>query len=393
MSMASKSKDYYQILGVAKEATADEIKKAYRKLAIKYHPDKNQGNTEAEDKFKEVAEAYEVLSDPDKRKAFDRHGYEGVKGQFRGGGFSWDQFHHGQEFEDIFGDVLGSLFGFGGGGGGRARGGKPRGRDLRVRLDVDLKTVLNGGKTEITIKRLETCKPCKGSGAKPGTKSSKCSRCSGSGHIRVSQGFFQLTTTCDVCRGRGEVIANACAECGGEGRVQERVKISLDIPAGIETGTQLRIIGEGEAGPQGSQRGDLYVVLAVEDDPRYARDGDDLHFEQEISIVQASLGDEIEIETPWGPNKLKIPAGAQFGEKVRMANLGIPRDESKDAPRGHLYAHLKVIVPKKLNEKQKEILRQFAEESGFKPGEIHEEKGFFEKAKEAFEDLIGKKED
>ncbi|MBI1785291.1 molecular chaperone DnaJ [Candidatus Sumerlaeota bacterium] len=385
--MASKSKDYYQILGIQRDAGAEEIKKAYRKLALKYHPDKNPGDKEAEDKFKEIAEAYEILSDPDKRKTYDRHGYEGVKGAFHGGGFNWEDFHHGGEFQDIFGDMLGSIFGFGRAGGGGRGGARARGRDLRVHLEIGLDQVIRGSKQEITLKRLERCGVCNGTGAKKGSKPSRCQRCGGSGHLRVSQGFFQLTTTCDVCRGRGEVISNPCGECHGEGRVQEKATIAVGIPRGIENGTQLRIIGEGEAGPEGAPRGDLYVVLTIAEDGHYQRDGHDLHYEQTISFVQAALGDEIEIETPWGKRKLKIPAGSQARDRIKIANCGIPYDDAENSPKGHLFAHLKVVIPKKLTERQKELLREFAKESGEHPGE-ETGKGFFEKVKETFKESL-----
>ncbi len=395
--MASTSKDYYQILGVERTANADEVKKAYRKLAIQYHPDKNPGDKEAEDRFKEIAEAYEILSDPSKRANYDRFGYEGIKGAFhgRGGGFSWEDFHHTQDFEDIFGNLFGGFFGFGGGG-GRSQG-RPRGRDLRVRLEISLDEALKGAKTQITLKRLESCETCTGTGAKKGSKPERCSRCKGAGQVRVTQGFFQLTSTCDVCRGRGEVHKNPCADCQGQGRVEKKAKIEITIPRGVENGTQLRVIGEGEAGSPGAPRGDLYVVLSVAPDERYERDGHDLHYVQPISFVQATLGDEFEIETPWGKAKLKVPAGAQHADKMRLHNHGAPMEDAEDAPRGSLYAHLKIVIPKKLNERQKELMREFSKESGELGHELQEEKGFFERVKEtikdSLDDLMGKSQE
>lgn len=383
------TKDYYQILGVARDASAEDIKRAYRKLALKHHPDRNPGDKASEESFKEISEAYEILSDPEKRQAYDRFGYEGIKGAFRQGGFTWDDFHHAQDFEDVFGDLFGSLFGFSGGRG--TAQGRRRGRDLRVRLDVDLEDVLYGKEVDITLKRLENCETCGGTGAKPGTKVKTCPRCQGHGQIRVSQGFFHLTTTCDVCRGAGQVIQHPCADCGGAGRLNTKVQLKVHIPRGVESGTQLRIGAEGEAGPAGSPRGDLYVVLNIEDDPRYARDGHDLHAERPVSFVQASLGDEIEMATPWGPYKFKIPSGTQTGQRFRINNHGVPRSDSEDAPRGNLYVHVKVQVPKKLSERQKEILREFAAEDG---ETLHEpEKGFFGKVKEAIDEITGKKEE
>lgn len=386
--MTSKSKDYYQILGVARDASAEDVKKAYRKLAVKHHPDKNPGDPKAEETFKEIAEAYEILGDPEKRGRYDRLGYEGIKGTFRQGGFSWEDFHHAREMEDVFGDLLGSIFGFGGNRGG---GGRRRGRDLRIHMELTLEDVLKGKRAEITLKRSETCASCGGSGAKPGSKPKNCARCGGAGQIRVTQGFFHLTTTCDVCRGRGHVIANPCPDCRGQGKTQTKVALPIDIPAGVEHGTQLRVLGEGEAGPDGAPRGDLYVVLTVAEHPRYARDGHDLHCEETINFVQAALGDEVEIRTPWGPHKLKVPAGIDYGGTVRVPNLGAPRGDGPDSARGALIVHLRIATPKKLTDRQKELLREFSREGGEEPH--HEEKGFFGKMKESFEELIGKRED
>lgn len=373
-------KDYYALLGVERGASPDEVKKAYRKLAIQFHPDKNQGNAEAEEKFKEISEAYEVLSDPQKREAYDRYGYEGVKGQFRGGGFSWDDFHHAGEFQDIFGDLFGSLFGMGGGGGGR--GGRPRGRDLRVRLDIDLEDTLFGKETEISLKRLEVCTTCGGSGAKSGSKPKTCQRCAGQGQIRIRQGFFSLATTCDVCGGRGSVISDPCGNCNGNGRTNERVTIKLNVPRGVETGVQLRMLGEGEAGPPGGDRGDLYIALGVREHERYQREGLDLHCEQPISFTQAALGDELTVETPYGPYSFKLPAGTQTGHRFRVPDRGVPRSDAADAPKGNLYVHVRVQVPRKLTERQRELLREFAKESG--ESTANEDKGFFERVKETF---------
>ncbi len=388
--MGSKSKDYYQILGVGREASGEDIKRAYRKLAIRYHPDKNPGDKEAEEHFKEIAEAYEVLSDPEKKRLYDQYGYEGVKGAFHHGGFNWEDFHHAQDFDDIFGNLIGSLFGFGGG--ARTRG-RARGRDIRVHLGILLDDVLHGKESELTLKRLESCKTCGGSGHKAGSKPKKCNRCGGSGQLHVMQGFFHLTTTCDVCHGRGEIVSNPCETCGGAGRTSERAKISLRIPRGVETGTQLRVIGEGEAGPPGSPRGDLYVVLTVENHERYERDGFDLHYEQPISFAQAALGEELEVQTPWGPAKLKIPSGTQPGQQFKIPNHGVPHGDAEKAPRGTLHAHVRIQVPKKLGDRQKELLREFAKEMGEVPGQAHEEKGFFEKMKDSIEEIIGKKEE
>ncbi|HOE97580.1 MAG TPA: molecular chaperone DnaJ [Candidatus Sumerlaeota bacterium] len=379
--MATGSKDYYKTLGVERSASPDEIKKAYRKLALKYHPDRNPGDPEAEERFKEVSEAYEVLSDPQKRRMYDAHGYEGVRGAFRHGGFTWDDFHHASEFQDIFGDLFGNLFGFGSMGGGRSRRGRPRGRDLRLRLDIDLEDVLRGKTSEITLRRLESCLKCGGSGAQPGTRPETCQRCGGHGQLRVTQGFFSLTTTCDVCGGSGQVVRNPCPECGGQGRVKEKVTLKVEVPRGVETGTQLRMLGEGEAGPPGGERGDLYIVLNVRPHKRFVREGFDLHCELPISFPQAALGDTISVETPWGAQELKIPAGTQPGDRFRLHNLGVPQRDHDDAMRGDLYVHAKLVVPTRLTDRQRELLRDYAAASGDE--KLQEDRGFFDRFKQS----------
>lgn len=371
-------KDYYADLGVERGASAEEIKKAYRKKAIQYHPDRNRDNPEAEERFKEIAEAYEVLSDPQKRQRYDQYGYEGIKGNFhgRGGGFSWDDFHHAGDFDDIFGDLFGSLFGMGGG----RRQRVPRGRDLRLRLDVTLEEVLFGKEKELSLRRLERCETCGGSGAKPGTEPKTCPQCQGVGQIRVTQGFFSMTRGCDVCGGSGKVISDPCRDCNGKGRRNEQVSIKLRIPRGIDSDTQLRMMGEGEAGPAGGERGDLYVILNIQPHERYERDGDDLHCEHAISFVQAALGDTVEVETPYGDYSFKIPAGTQPGQRFKIGNHGVPRADHETAARGNLYVHVRVEVPKKLTQEQKGKLLEYAETCGEKVPQA--EKGFFEKFKE-----------
>lgn len=382
--MATGTKEYYQILGVERDASADTIKKTYRKLALKYHPDRNPGDDEAEERFKEISEVYEVLSDPEKRQTYDRFGYEGVRGGFGQGGFRWEDFSHAGDFEDLFGDLFSSFFGGGGGRGGRAQA---RGRDLRVRLDLELDDVLYGKDREISLKRLEPCAICSGSGASEGSTPKTCHQCHGKGQVYRSQGFFHISTVCDVCQGQGRVIDNPCAQCRGDGREETKVRLKIHVPRGIQPGSQLRLGGEGEAGPQGTGRGDLYVVLNVAKHDFYERDGFDLHREYPISFVQAALGDQFEIETPWGKQKLKIPAGTQSGKKFRVADHGVPRADSEMAPRGDLYLYAKVAVPKKLDDKQKELLRQFAEASG--DGLPHEDKGILGKVKDSIEDIMG----
>ena len=257
----------------------------------------------------------------------------------------------------------------------------PRGRDRRIRLEVDLEDVLFGKETELTIKRLETCETCGGNGSRAGTQPRVCARCGGYGQLRIAQGFFSLTTTCDVCGGSGKVIADPCPDCHGQGRVNEKATLKINIPRGIDSGTQLRLVGEGEAGPPGGQRGDLYVVLSVRPHEIYERDGIDLHREFEVSFVQAALGDELTVDTPWGPYSFKMPAGTQPGHRFRINNHGVPRSDSPDAPRGNLYLHMKMTVPRKLSERQRELLREFAKESG--QDLPQENKGFFGKFRES----------
>lgn len=382
--MGSQTRDYYETLGVARDASAEAVKKAYRKLAIKYHPDKNPGDEAAEDKFKEISEAYEILSDPAKRQTYDRYGYEGVKGSFQGrGGFGWEDFHHADEFQDLFGNIFGSIFGFSGGaGGGQRRGG----RDMRVRLGVTLEDILHGKDLDITLKRLEPCTNCGGDGCKPGTRPRTCAQCGGRGQVSVSQGFFHLTRTCDVCRGQGQTITDPCEECRGQGRIEAKVKIKIHVPRGVETGTQIRMSSEGEAGPSGTARGDLYIALTVKESERYVRDGADLHLVQPIRFVQAALGDSIPVETPWGEYKLHLPAGTQTGQRFRVSNYGVPHADYDESPRGNLYIHAKLVTPKKLNDRQKKLLREFAEEAGDEP--VVEDKGFLGKLKDSLEDII-----
>ena len=377
--MAAQAKDYYQILGVGRDASSEDIKKAYRKLALKHHPDRNPDNPQAEEEFKKLSEAYEVLSDPNKRAAFDRYGYEGVKGSFTGGGFSWEDFHHATEFDDLFGNIFETFFGGSMRGAGRR---VERGRDLRVRLDLNLEDVLFGREEEIKISRLEACSTCDGSGARPGTSPRACPRCGGAGRIRIVQGFFSMATTCDACHGRGRIISDPCPDCRGQGRREQQTTLRIDVPRGVETGTQLRLLGEGEAGPRGGQRGDLYVVLAVREHKRYRRDGFNLHVEEPISFTLASLGGELQVQTPYGPKSIKIPAGAQPGHVLRIPNHGVPRGDRDDAPRGALHVRLAVQIPRKLTERQRELLRELARESGESPSES---RSFFDKVREKIE--------
>ena len=301
-------RDYYEVLGVAKNASDEEIKKAYRKLAMKHHPDRNPDDNGAEDKFKEAKLAYEVLSDSEKRSAYDQFGHAGVNqqgaGGFGGGGFS-----------DAFGDIFGDIFG---GGGGQRRDRVYRGADMRYNLEIGLEEAARGTETKIRIPSLEECGTCHGTGAKTGTEPSTCTTCGGHGQVRIQQGFFSVQQTCPRCGGSGKMIANPCETCHGEGRVKKHKTLSVKIPAGVDNGDRIRLAGEGEAGVNGGPSGDLYVVIHQKEHPVFKRDGDDLHCEMPISFATAALGGEVEIPTLDGHAKIKIPAETQSGKVFRL---------------------------------------------------------------------------
>ncbi len=356
--MASK-RDYYEVLGVPRDADADSIKKAYRKLALENHPDRTPGDAHAEQRFKEAAEAYAVLSDQDKRSRYDRFGHAGVDGQAGGGGFA--------NVEDIFA-AFGEMFGGGRGGGGffeqffggGRRGGGRRGASLKVDLVLTLEEVATGSKKTIEIKRPEPCEPCGGSGSKPGTGRKRCATCNGRGQIVRSQGFFAVQQTCPDCHGHGERITDPCPKCRGSGSVPKDVPITIQIPAGIQEGHVERIQGQGEPGEQGGPPGDLVVVIHVQPHPLFVRAGDDLLTQGRISFRQAALGDELEIPTITGETVvLKVPAGTQPGERLRVRNHGLPRPDGYG--RGSLVVHVQVDVPKKLTAEQEKLLLEFDE--------------------------------
>ncbi|MFW6264817.1 MAG: molecular chaperone DnaJ [Bacillota bacterium] len=370
--MASK-RDYYEILGVSRDADKDEIKKAYRKKARKLHPDVNKDDPKAEEKFKELSEAYEILSDPNKKARYDQYGHSGINDN----DFNFDDFASGGfgGFEDIF-----DMF-FGGGMGGRRRG-PQRGSDLQYRLQIDFEKAAFGGTEEISIPRTESCSTCNGSGAKPGTSSKTCPKCHGNGQIRTTQqtpfGQFAQTRVCDRCGGDGTIVETPCPDCNGNGKVRKQRKLTVNIPAGVETGTRLRMSGEGQAGDKGAANGDLYIVIQVKPHKIYTRQGDDVHCEVPISFVQATLGDEIEVPTLEGKVKFKIPEGTQPGTSFRLKNKGIAHLNGYG--RGDQYITVKVVIPKSLNGKQKELLMKFAEESG---DEINpEQKGWLKKVRD-----------
>jgi len=368
-------RDYYEVLGVSRQASEGELKKAYRKLAMQYHPDRNPGDSSAEHKFKEISEAYEVLKDEEKRAAYDRFGFAGVGGG-AGGGFQ--DFGDLGNFSDLFSDLFGDIFG-GGGRGGRGRG--QRGADLRYNLDIELGDVVEGVKPQIKIPKMRPCTSCAGSGAQAGTQPEACSRCHGSGQVILQQGFFRISRPCDGCGGAGEVIRHRCAECRGAGRIEMEQTLTITVPPGIDDGTRLRLNGEGQAGISGGPPGDLYVVISVKPDDRFEREGGDLHYAAPISFPQAALGAEIEVETLDGDATLTIPAGTQSGRVLRMRGKGVPTLRSSG--RGDQLVHVYVEVPTRLNAQQRELLEEFAEESGGLAAPAS--RGFLDKLRDIFE--------
>ncbi|SCG83623.1 molecular chaperone DnaJ [Proteiniborus sp. DW1] len=372
-------RDYYEVLGVDKNATEQEIKKAFRQLAKKYHPDLNPDNKDAEQKFKEVNEAYEVLSDPDKKARYDRFGHEGVSGQ--AGGFS-------QGFEGFggFGDIFEDIFDmFGGGFSSSTRRNAPRkGSDIKYRLDIEFEEAVFGVDKEIEFKRTENCSKCSGTGAEPGTSKIKCPKCNGSGEVKYAQstpfGQFVRVGTCDRCNGQGEIIDKPCSKCSGSGKERKARKINIKIPAGVDTGSVIPLRGEGEAGEKGGSHGDLYIYINVKPHEIFTREGNDIYCEVPISFVQAALGGEIEIPSLEEKIKHIIPEGTQTDTVLKFKGKGIPN--VRGYGRGDQYVKVVVQVPTKLTDKQREILKQFAVESGEKVYE--HKKGFFDKVKDAF---------
>jgi molecular chaperone DnaJ len=366
------AKDYYEVLGVDRGADENSIKKAYRKLAMKYHPDKNPGDNQAEERFKEAAEAYQVLSDPQKRSRYDQFGHAGFQG-FGGGGF-----HDVNDIFSAFGDIFGDFFG--GGMGRQSRGGRRstrRGADLRYVLDIELKDVINGTKKDIEFESDINCDTCSGSGAKPGSKPEPCSTCGGSGQVVRQQGFFTMATTCSACRGEGVTIKDPCKDCSGRGRKAKKRKLTVTVPPGVSTGTQLRMAGEGEGGFKGGLAGDLYVQISVVDDPRFERDGRNVHTELRVSYLQALLGATVTLEGIDEDIEVKVPGGSQPSDVIRIAGKGLPG--IRNSQRGELMAHLRVDIPKKLTRREEELLRDIANEKEEKV--MAPEKGFFDRLK------------
>ncbi len=369
-------RDYYEVLGVGKTASQQQIKSAYRRLAVKLHPDKNPGDETAEDAFKEAAEAYSVLRDPEKRAAYDQYGRAGLKG---GPSVNQDIF---REFSDIFGgSIFEDLFGFGDiFGGGRSRSHVRRGADFRYDLEITFEEAVKGTETRIRIPSTQTCSNCSGSGAAPGTKKSSCSTCDGRGHVRYQQGFLVVSRACGRCHGTGQVIPTPCPECSGSGQVVREHELSIKIPAGVDTGSRLRLTGEGEPGVGGGPPGDLYVFLQVKDHPFFGRREDDIFCEVPISFTQAALGDEIEVPTIDGKERIAVPKGTQTGTIFKLKAKGVPR--LRGHGRGHQLVAINVVTPTELSEEQRKLLTQLGE---LTPpvypmhGEDPKEKGFLGK--------------
>ena len=366
----TQKRDYYEVLGVAREAGIDDIKKAYRRLAVKYHPDKNPGNADAEEKFKEGAEAYGVLSDDEKRARYDRYGHPATGG----GGFDPSQFSD-------FGDILGDLFGFGDlfGSGRRKSNRATRGNDLRYDLTLPFNDAVFGKDVTIDVPRVITCVTCKGSGAKDGTQPITCTGCGGRGQVRYTQGLFAVARTCPQCGGAGKVIKDPCESCNGAGRVREEKSISVKIPAGVDDGSRLRVGGEGESGFNGGPAGDLYVFIAVEEHPRFTRRDYDIHSEQAISFTQSALGGEVATETIDGPETLRIAPGTQPNQIFRLRGKGVQFLQGQG--RGDHYVHVNVRVPTSLNDEQRQLLERLAAIDGENPP-AH--RGLVDKVKDLF---------
>lgn len=343
-------RDYYEILGVSKDVSAAELKKAYRRVAMKYHPDRNPDDKSMEEKFKEANEAYEVLADPQKRAAYDQYGHAGVDAQSGGSGAGFGN------FSDIFGDVFGDIFGAAGAG-GRGRSGASRGSDLRYTLDLSLEEAVKGSTVQIKVPTLVSCKVCTGSGAKAGSKPVSCTTCGGHGQVRMQQGFFSVQQTCPTCHGRGTVISDPCTACRGHGRVEETKTLSVKVPAGVDTGDRIRLSGEGEAGVGGGPAGDLYVQVSVRKHDIFQREGSDLYCEVPIDFVDAALGGELEVPTLDSRVKLKVPAETQTGKLFKLRGKGVT--PVRGGQPGDLLCRVVVETPVNLTGKQKELLQEF----------------------------------
>lgn len=374
-------RDYYEVLGVEKSAGEREIKKAYKKLAMKYHPDRTQGDKGLEDKFKEIQEAYEILSDSKKRAAYDQYGHAGVDPNRGGGGYGG-----GADFGDIFGDVFGDIFGGGGGRGGRSRA--RQGSDLRYNLELSLEEAVRGKSVEIRVPTLVSCEPCDGSGAAKGSKPTTCPTCQGNGQVQMRQGFFAVQQTCPTCSGKGKIIGDPCRTCHGQGRTEKTKTLSVKVPAGVDTGDRIRLSGEGEAGEAGAPAGDLYVQVHIREHDIFVRDGNNLYCEVPISFTRAALGGDVEVPTLDGKVKLKVSAETQTGRMFRLRGKGVKSVRSGSV--GDLMCKVVIETPVNLNQKQKDFLAQLEDSMGtgdetakYRP----KEKGFFDGVKKFFDDL------
>jgi len=376
-------RDYYDVLGVAKDADENTIKRAYRKMAMKYHPDRNPDDKTAAENFREVTEAYEVLTDANKRARYDQYGHAGVDEQmqdFWGSGGAQDS-HAFRDFGDMFGDVFGDMFGFGGAGGRAGRG-----ADLLYNLSMTLEEAANGREVELKIPKNEICNNCNGSGARPGTNPVPCNTCGGHGQVQMQQGFFAVRRTCPTCHGAGTRIESPCVECGGAGRVKVNKQLKIKVPVGVYDGAKVRVGAEGEAGQQGGPAGDLYVVISLKKHQIFEREAADLYCTMPVTFPQASLGAEVDAPTLDGRIKIKIPAGTEGGRVFRLRGHGVP-DVRSGGQKGDLYVRVQIAVPKKMSPRQSELLREFANETG---DEVYPERSsFLGKVKDFWDDLSG----
>jgi molecular chaperone DnaJ len=366
----SEKRDFYEILGVKRDADASELKRSYRKLALELHPDRNPGDKQAEARFKEASEAYQVLSDPDKRAMYDRFGHEGPRGGGFGGGFSnvGDIF---SAFGDIFGDMFGGFGGF-----GRSPA-QPRGSDIETQVELTLAEVAKGVAKDIRVRRRVACTDCSGSGAAPGSSRERCQQCGGRGQVMHQQGFLMIQTTCPICRGEGTIVRKPCTSCKGSGLTMSEDSLQVNIPAGVEDGSTLRIMGKGESAPGGGQAGNLYVALQIQSDPRFERDGADLHTLVPVSFPQAALGATVKAPSLDGDIEVTVQAGTQPGDTLSLRGKGLPRLQGRG--HGDLVVHFKLVVPKSLSTEQEESLRAFAAVGGDHVEPPNERGGFWRK--------------
>ncbi|NAW64945.1 molecular chaperone DnaJ [Photobacterium halotolerans] len=379
-------RDFYEVLGVGRDANERDIKKAYKRLAMKYHPDRNPGDDTAADKFKEVKTAYEILTDPQKKAAYDQYGHAAFEQGGMGGGGGG--FGGGADFSDIFGDVFGDIFG----GGGRRGGGQhraQRGADLRYNMELTLEEAVRGCSKEIRVPTLVNCDTCEGSGAKKGSSPTTCGTCHGAGQVQMRQGFFAVQQTCPHCHGRGKIISDPCGKCHGQGRVQETKTLSVKIPAGVDTGDRIRLTGEGEAGEFGAPAGDLYVQVHVQKHAIFERDGNNLYCEVPVSFTMAALGGEVEVPTLDGRVSLKVPTETQTGRMFRMRGKGVK--SVRGGAVGDLICKLVVETPVNLSSRQKELLQEFENTLAGSDAKKHKPRseGFFDGVKKFFDDLTG----